>query len=285
MIDARILALFTAVTFGLVPVLIKLAYERGGTTGTGLILSLVAAVGVYLALVPLGDPHWELLTGPAIVAFIVGGLTGNAIGRRWSFVSVELLGASRSSAIRGISPLITAVLAVLLYGEVVSAVRWAAILAIVVGAVLVTWQPGSDRHEWLGVGVLYAFGAAAGYGLRPVFIKYGLDIADTPLAAGLIGSVAALAYSVWREDRAGIRITRFDAPFWLFLVSAVIGALGMASLVFALSAGEISFVYPLSSSAPLFAVLFTALMLRGVEQLTGRVIAGSALIVAGVALL
>ena len=36
MIDARVLALFTAVTFGLAPVLIKMAYQRGGTTGTGL---------------------------------------------------------------------------------------------------------------------------------------------------------------------------------------------------------------------------------------------------------
>jgi uncharacterized membrane protein len=59
----------------------------------------------------------------------------------------------------------------------------------------------------------------------------------------------------------------------------------MASLVFALALGEVSFVYPLSSSAPLFAVLFTWLLLRGVEQLTWRVVAGSALIVAGVAFL
>jgi drug/metabolite transporter (DMT)-like permease len=284
-IDAAVLALFTAVTFGLAPVLIKMAYERGGTTGTGLILSLVALVAIYIVLLPFVPERWELLTLPATAAFIGGGLAGSAIGRRWSFVSVELLGASKSSAIRGMSPMLTAVLAVLVYGEVVTPVRWAAIVAIALGAVLVTWVPGGGRREWLGLGVLYAFGAAAGYGLRPIFIKYGLNIADTPLAAGLIGAVAALAYSVLREERAGIRITRFDASFWLFFASAVIGALGMASLIFAISEGEVSYVYPLSSSAPLFAVVFTALFLRGVEQLTWRVVAGSALIVAGVAFL
>jgi len=284
-IDARILALFTAVTFGLAPVLIKMAYQRGGTTGTGLILSLVLALAVYVALVPFIDPRWELLTAPAVVAFVLGGLAGNAVGRRWSFVSIELLGASRSSAIRGISPMLTAFLAVAVFGEVVSPVRWAGIVAIVVGAVLVTWMPGSDRRQWLGLGVLYAFGAAAGYGIRPIFIKYGLNIQDTPLAAGMIGGVAALLYSLWRENRAEVRITRFDASFWLFLAAAVIGAAGMASLIFAISAGEISVVYPLSSSAPLFAVVFTAVLLRGVEDLNWRLLVGSALIVAGVAIL
>jgi len=284
-IDARILALITAVTFGFAPVLIKLAYQRGGTTGTGLILSLIAAVAVYFALIPAIDPRWELLTIPAVVAFVLGGLAGNAIGRRWSFRSIELVGASRSSAIRGASPLLTAVLAVIVYGEQVTLLRWTAILAIVVGAVLVTWTPGAGRRDWLGVGVLYALGAAAAYGVRPILIKSGLNIADAPLAAGLIGSAAALVYSFWREERSQVRITRFDASFWLFLGAAGIGAIGMASLVFALALGEVSFVYPLSSSAPLFAVLFAWLMLRGVEQLTWRVVIGSGLIVLGVALL
>ncbi len=284
-VDARLLALITALTFGLAPVTIKLAYQRGGTTGTGLMLQLLAAVAVNFGLIPFIDPRWSLLTPPAIVAFVLGGLSGNAIGRRWSFVSVELLGASKSSAIRGISPMITAILAVLVYGEVVSPARWAAIIAIVAGAVLVTWVPGSGRKEYLGMGVLYALGAALGYGLRPVFVKYGLNLAETPLAASCIGAVTALIYVAWREDRAGIRMTRFDASFWLFLFSAVVGAIGMASLVFALATDDISFVYPLSSSAPLFAVIFTAIFLRGVERLTPRLLTGAAMIVAGVALL
>lgn len=285
MIDARILALLTAVTFGLAPVLIKMAYQRGGTTGTGLILSLVSALVVYLVIVPLIDPRWELLTLPAVVAFALGGLVGNAVGRRWSFVSIELLGASRSSAIRGISPVVTALLAVAVFGEVVTPVRWAAIAAIVAGAVLVSWNPGADRKGWIGLGVLYAFGAAAGYGIRPILIKYGLTIADTPLAAGMIGSAAALIYSLWRENPAGVRITRFDVSFWLFLVAAVVGALGTVSLIFAISLGEISVVYPLSSSAPLFAVVFTALLLRGVEDLGWRLLLGAVLIVAGLGFL
>ena len=110
-VDPRLLALFTAFTFGLAPVVIRHAYERGGTTGTGLLLQLLAAVAVNVALLPIVSPRWETLTPAAAVAFVLGGLSGNALGRRWSFVSVQLLGASRSSAIRGVSPLFTALVA------------------------------------------------------------------------------------------------------------------------------------------------------------------------------
>jgi DME family drug/metabolite transporter len=281
-VDARLLALFTAFTFGLAPVAIKHAYEQGGTTGTGLMLQLLAAVAVNVALIPLVDPRWEALTPAAVLAFVLGGLSGNALGRRWSFVSVQLLGASRSSAIRGISPLFTAIVAAIAFQETVTLQRWAAIGAIVVGAVLVTWQPGGGRSQWLGTGVLYALGAALGYGLRPVFVKYGLNLEGTPMAASLIGSLAALAWVMAREDRKGIVFRPRELSFWYFLASAFLGAAGMASLFFAVAQGDLSFVYPLSSTGPLFAVVFTFLFLKGVERLTWRVVAGSVLIVAGV---
>jgi transporter family protein len=281
MIDAKILALTTAIGFGLAPVLIKMAYRRGGTTGTGLILALVLAVVVNVGLIPFIDPHFELLTPAAFVAFVLGGLTGNAIGRRWSFQSIELLGASQSSAIRGGSPMVTALLAVLVYGEVVTPIRWAAIIAIVVGAVLVTWMPGSTAREWLGLGVLYAVGATVSYGIRPILWKFGLNIADTPLAAACVGSIAALLYALVMEDRSLVRVTRLDRSFWLFFAAAVVGAIAVVTLIFALAQGDVSVVYPLSSSSPLFAVAFSAFLLRGVEQVTWRLVVGSAFVVVG----
>jgi uncharacterized membrane protein len=53
-------------------------------------------------------------------------------------------------------------------------------------------------------------------------------------------------------------------------------------LTYALAGGEVSVVYPLTSSAPLFTVGFTALLLRGVEQITWRLVVGTILVVAGV---
>ena len=140
-------------------------------------------------------------------------------------------------------------------------------------------------RQWLGRGVLYALGAALGYGLRPVFVKYGLNLGGTPMAASLVGALAALAWVALREDRAGIVLRPRDASFWLFLVAAILGAAGMASLFFAVAQGDLSFVYPLSSTGPLFAVAFTFLFLRRVERLTWRVVSGALLVVVGAVLL
>jgi drug/metabolite transporter, DME family len=53
----------------------------------------------------------------------------------------------------------------------------------------------------------------------------------------------------------------------------------------ALGLGEVSVVAPLAGTAPLFVLPFTFLFLKGVEQLTGRIVIGAILIVLGVVLL
>ena len=59
-------------------------------------------------------------------------------------------------------------------------------------------------------------------------------------------------------------------------------AIGFLSLTLGLSGGEVSVVYPVTSSAPLFTLGFTALLLRGKEQLTPQIVLGAALVVLGV---
>ena len=46
-----------------------------------------------------------------------------------------------------------------------------------------------------------------------------------------------------------------------------------------------SVVYPVTASAPLFTLGFTALLLRGRERLTWRIIVGATTVVAGITIL
>src|SRR5450756_50320 len=62
MIDPKLLALGTAIAFGLAPVILKMAFRRGGSPGTGMIVGLVVAVPVYLA---TSDGHLD--PGPSRV--------------------------------------------------------------------------------------------------------------------------------------------------------------------------------------------------------------------------
>ena len=102
--DPKLWALVTAISFGAAPVVLKMAFQRGGQAGPGILVSLALAIPMTLAVALVVSPKLELLTPFAVVAFILGGLAGSAAGRRWNYVSIDLLGASRSATIRSTSP-------------------------------------------------------------------------------------------------------------------------------------------------------------------------------------
>lgn len=283
MIDPKVFALLTAICFGLNPVTLKIVFSRGGRPDTGMIVGLIVAVPFYLLLLPLaGGPHLELLTPAALFGFILGGLFGTGIGRRWLYIAIDRIGASPATAIKNAAPVISALLAAILFSEPVTPLRWAAIVAIVAGVVLVTWKPGQGMRRWLDVGVLAAIGAAVTYGIRPLFLKFGLDAADLPLTSAIVGAIAALAYALSFGDRSGLRTITKEPAFGLFLLSGLLQAVGFLALNVGLSGGIVSTVYPVTASAPLFALLFTAILLRGKETLNWRIVLGAVAVVAGV---
>jgi DME family drug/metabolite transporter len=282
-LDPKVFALITAISFGLNPVALKIAFTRGGRPDTGMIVGLIVAVPLYLVLLPFaGGPHLEQVTVPALAGFILGGLFGTGIGRRWLYIAIDRIGASPATAIKNSAPVISAILAAILFSEAVTPVRAAAILAIVAGVVLVTWKPGQGARRWLDVGVLAAIGAAVTYGIRPLFLKFGLDAADLPLTSAIIGAIAALSYALLFGDRSGLRTIHREAAFGLFILSGILQAIGFLALNVGLSGGIVSTVYPVTASAPLFALLFTAILLRGKERLTPQIVLGAAAVVAGV---
>jgi drug/metabolite transporter (DMT)-like permease len=283
MIDPKVFALLTAICFGLNPVTLKIGFSRGGRPDTGMIVGLIVAVPFYLLLLPLaGGPHLELLTPAALFGFILGGLFGTGIGRRWLYIAIDRIGASPATAIKNAAPVISALLAAILFSEPVTPLRWAAIVAIVAGVVLVTWKPGQGMRRWLDVGVLAAIGAAVTYGIRPLFLKFGLEAADLPLTSAVVGATAALAYALLFGDRSGLRTITREPAFGLFLLSGLLQAVGFLALNVGLSGGIVSTVYPVTASAPLFALLFTAILLRGKETLNWRIVLGAVAVVAGV---
>jgi DME family drug/metabolite transporter len=285
-IDPKLIALVTAIAFGLNPVTLKLGFGRGGRPDTAMIIGLIVAVPLYFAILPLaGGLHWEQVTAAAFFGYVLGGLFGTGIGRRWLYIAIDRIGASPATAIKNSAPVISALLAAVLYQEPVTPVRWLAIVAIVGGVALVTWKPGSGVRHWLDIGTAAAIASAVSYGVRPLFLKFGLEAADLPLTAAFVGAIAALVYALSFGDRSGLRTAHRDPAFNLFLVSGVLQSIGFLALTLGLSGGEVSVVYPVTASAPLFTLAFTALLLRGKERLSLQIVAGATLVVIGVVLL
>ena len=281
--EGKVFALVTAACFGLNPVVLKLGFARNGTSEVALVIGLVITVPIYIVIAPLlGGFDFGAVTFPALVGFVLGGLFGTGIGRRWMYIAIERIGASPATAIKNSAPVVTTFLAVLLLSEEVLLLQWLAIASIVVGITLVTWRQGEGIRQLLDVGVLAAVGSALSYGVRPLFLKFGLEQVDVPLTAAFIGAVAALVYvSLFtRVGRMREGLRGPSAPF--FAAAGVLQAFGFLSLTFGLSTEDVSIVYPVTSSAPLFTLAFTALLLRGIERLTWRIVIGAMAVVGGV---
>lgn len=282
----KVLALMTAICFGLNPVLLKLGFARKGRSDVAVVIGLAIAVPCYLLIAPLvGGISFTHLTVPALVGFILGGLFGGGIGRRWMYLAIDRIGASPAAAIKNAAPVITTGLAISVLGEHVSLLHWLAIATIVAGISLVTWQRGLGMRQMLNIGVLAALGSALSYGIRPLFLKYGLDAANLPLTGALIGAVAALVYAAVLTPSSELWFGLRERSLGLFAISGVLQALGFLALTFGLSNEDVSIVYPVTATAPLFTLLFTALMLRKTERLTWRIVVGVCAITAGVIVL
>jgi uncharacterized membrane protein len=137
----------------------------------------------------------------------------------------------------------------------------------------------------LSRGVVYAFGASIVFGIRPLFLKAGLLESDLPIVASTIGAVAALTYTVAMERLGELRISRVDAAVILFVVAGILQTASQLALTVGLASGDVSVVYTLAASSPLVTMVFTRLLLRGVEDITPRIVIGGLFTVVGVVVL
>jgi drug/metabolite transporter (DMT)-like permease len=284
-VGGKELALVTALCFGLNPVTLKLGFARQGRSDVAVVIGLAVAIPLYLLLVPFwGGLYIDQLTIAAVVGFALGGLFGGGIGRRWMYTAIDKLGAAPATAIKNSAPVITTALAVLLLGESVTWLQVAAIVGIVLGITLVTWKRGQGMKQLAAAGILAAVGSAISYGIRPLFLEYGLSEANVPLTGALIGAIAAFIYATALTRISDIRgAVDFRSPaLWLFAASGTLQAFGFLAFTLALSADNVTVVYPVTSSAPIFTLGFTALLLRGQETVTWRIVLGVALVVIGV---
>ncbi len=110
------------------------------------------------------------------------------------------------------------------------------------------------------------------------------------MASPLVGAFIAMLWGVGGFALFAVRGFTTTAPdFWRgarFVAAGGLFSAGAVLLMFeALGRGEVVVVAPVLSTNPLFTLLIAAVLLRGVEQITLRVVAGTVLVVSGVVVL
>ena len=201
------------------------------------------------------------------------------------FAAFARIGVARSATVLGTSPIFSAAAAILFLGERPNAWVWLGTLTIVVGV-------GATAYEKKGIaenksGYAFAVLAAIMFAVSHTFRKIGLAYipsSTTGMAIGNLGAVLALIL-VLPVMPAGSRLTLHPKGLALYFIHMLGIALALYMLMEGLRLGNVSVVIPLVHTFPLLVVLIAWIFLREKEQVTARLFLGSALIVAGAAVI
>lgn len=254
---------------------------------TGTLVTVGTCFAVYLLTAPLWMRAGDWFTaGFWIFAFI--GIMQPTLSMYFANEAYSRAGATVVSTFAGTTPLFAAALAIGLLGERLTLSIAAGTVLTVLGITTLAWMPGSPGAG-AGVGgrtiaaaLFFATCTAMIRGVNHVIGKVGIDLLPNPFMAGFCSfavsfAVLAAVYR-WRRGRWPGRLPR--PGLVSFCIAGLCVALGIGLLYAALRVGTVTVVAPIVATFPVFTLLVAA-ALRD-ERITGKVLAGVALVVVGV---
>jgi drug/metabolite transporter (DMT)-like permease len=279
-----LLAASSALFFGALAVTIRLALAGGidaeaaslvTTVLAGSICALLAAVTGDFSGVAWGD------TWP----FFVTGLFAPGISQILFTRSVGVIGPSRTAVFVGISPVLSAAIAVTLLGEPLHVALAAGTLLVVAGGTLLVRERGGPA-AMLSLGVALSLGSALLFSIRDNLVRWAARGSDVPgfvaATASLVSATVVIGLVVFSQRDARKRVRRAARPF---VPSGLVYGISYACLYSAFDRGRVTIVAPLVATESLFAVLISIVLLRRSERIGPRLLLAAALVVGGGALI
>jgi len=250
-----LLAAGAALSFGALAVTIRLSLHPPIDAVTAsLVTTILAGACCVVLAVATGD-----LSGFAWFdtwPFFVTGLFAPGISQILFTRAVGVIGPSRAAVLVGVSPVLSAAIAVTLLGEPLHVALVLGTLLVVVGGTLLVQERGG-RPALLSLGIALALGAALLFAIRNNLVRSAARRGDVP------GCVRARAR----------------------LLSGLVYGVSYACLYSAFDRGRVTIVAPLVATESLWAVLLSIVVLRRSERIGARLLVAAALVVGGGALI
>ena len=205
--------------------------------------------------------------------------------RLFAYTGVLKIGASRSSTLQSISPLVSATIAIAFLGETTTLLIVAGTFMVIAGVVLVSWKAEREVAGFRRRYLLLPVGAACLTGMNHPMRRYALGLSNEPLffAAfmGLISLLGFLFYMGWAPSKEPLVWNR--QALGPFLSTGIFETLSLVLIISAISIGPVVVVAPIAASYPVWALIGAKLFLRGVEKITFKTVLGILSVVAGTA--
>jgi drug/metabolite transporter, DME family len=277
---AEVIALLAAISYALFTV-----YGWFGLNySTALIATIVSlaarTIMLWLAVVFTGGiPQFAPM---ALWIFIGLGILQSATSLL-TFIGLQKIGTARSQPLRNTYPLWSAFIAITWMHEQAGLAVLAGTILVVLGVVLITWQPETKTIDYCWWHVLYSLGAGILAGIAFPLRRYGLTITNEPVFFSAIIAVVSLVCSLpyaWISHRHQ-RVVWHPKGLMHFSASGFFEGLGALLSLMALGIGTVVVVSPIVATTPLWNLLIAYLFLREREKLNLRTAMGTVAVVGG----
>jgi drug/metabolite transporter (DMT)-like permease len=192
------------------------------------------------------------------------------------------IGASRSSALQSINPLISATIAIVVLKESATALTVVGTLLVVAGVILVSWRAERELLNFRWWHLLLPMGAAMLSGVNHPMRRYALSLSNEPLFfAAFMGFVTLIAFAVYMSFSLETRLVWDRRALWPFLCTGLFETFSIFLIITALSIGPVVVIAPIAATYPVWALIGAKLFLRDVEQIGLRAAIGILSVVAG----
>lgn len=223
----------------------------------------------------------------AFLNFGLAGLIHFFLGWTLLTISQNRVGAARTGALVGATPLFATIVAALAFDEFLSLPVLMGVVTVVAGVYLVSVSGKNDsnpvRFSWRDS--IYGLGVALCFAISPIFIRGGLEEMNSPLLGVTIGmGISAIAYGIillLRRDRLNVRNIPRESLYYQLGAGLFVGsstwvrwlALDLAPVAVVLALGRLN--------VPIVIILSIILVGQKEERVTARVWVGATLVVAG----
>lgn len=304
-------AFLTALGFSIMNVMIRKGV-RPGDENNGILVATIVNVVILSSIVIVRSlvdevPVWSTR---GALWFAASGFVASFLGRNTMFAGIRHAGPSRAGAIKNAAPLVTVAVGVLVLSEPLSPLATVGIVLGCAGILLVIYEaytkapsteapveggnlPGATKCESpkASVGSRAIFGillsalAAIFYGLGQAIRVPGFQYVPDPFFGAAIAIWTGLvSYLVMISVQGNLQkviladLRRFNI---YFLLAGIASTVGQLSFFIAITFTPVSRVSVIAASETLLTVFLAALIIRGSETITFRILAAAIIVFAG----
>jgi drug/metabolite transporter (DMT)-like permease len=278
-----LLAAGAALSFGALAVTIRLALHPPlDAEAASLVTTFLA--GIFCVALAIASSDFSGLDWADTWPFFVTGLFAPGISQILFTRAVGVIGPSRTAVMVGVSPVLSAAIAVTILGEPLHVALVVGTLLVVAGGTLLVRERGTGAI--LSFGIALGLGAAMLFAIRDNLVRWAARGSDVPgfvaASASLASATLVIAIVVLLRPNGVVRVRQAFRPF---LLSGLVYGVSYACLYSAFDRGRVTIVAPLVATESLWAVLISMVVLRRSERIGARLLVAAALVVGGGALI